>query len=131
MEMNEPKTTQRLYDIAEYSEKVRSALEKLKKTQKPGEQSGRGTKTTVLQTARTEIEELVKEGYTVKQIADALTKDDIFGILPKTITQLIGGKKQKTAKTKNKHIPVRAAAQETPGKASPTGSRITEIGDVE
>lgn len=129
--MNEPKTTQRLYDIAEYSEKVRSSLEKLKKTQKPGEYSGRGTKTTVLQTTRTEIEELVKEGYTVKQIADALTRDDIFGILPKTITQLIGGKKQKTAKTKNKHTTVRSAAQETPGKASPTGSRITEIGDVE
>lgn len=102
--MNEQKTNTRVFDIAEYSEKVRNSLKKLEQTQQPGQQSGKGSKTAVLETAKEDIQELLKKGYTTKQIADALS-NDVFGIIPKTITQLTSGKtgsKKTNSKTRTK-----------------------------
>ncbi len=79
---------QRLYDVKEYKEKIVAALENLKKTEQPGEISGKATKTEVLKSAKNEIEALLKEGYTLKQIANAISGKDIFGIMTKTLTQL-------------------------------------------
>lgn len=98
--MNEPKTNPRVFDIAEYSEKVRSSLKKLEQMQQPGQQSGKGSKTAVLEAAKDDIQELLKKGYTTKQIAEALS-NDVFGIIPKTITQLTSGKTN-SKKTKEK-----------------------------
>jgi hypothetical protein len=93
---------QRRFDIAEYKAKVISALKQLEQNQQPGEQTGTGSKTEVLEQAKSEIFEMMKKGYTAKQIADAM-KDDVFAILPKTITELTGSKavkKQTTDKAK-------------------------------
>ena len=76
------------YEIAEYVMKTRAALARLREEQRPGEQSGSGTKTDVLRAVREELSELLNEGYTVQQIAEAL-RNDVFGILPKTITLIV------------------------------------------
>jgi len=85
--------TQRLYDIQECAGQVKASLAKLEQQQKPGEQTGKGSKTDVLMAAKEEIQNLIKKGYTAKQIAEAL-HGDVFGILPKTITQLFATTKK-------------------------------------
>ena len=92
------------FNIEEYKAKIVNSLETLKATKKPGERTGEGNKTAVLEQSREVIEAMISEGYSSKQIADAISTD-VFKILPKTITQIIdGGKKQnqKTRKPKNK-----------------------------
>ena len=76
------------YEMAEYVMKTRAALKRLREMQQPGEQGGAGTKTDVLRAVREELSELLNEGYTVQQIAEAL-RNDVFGILPKTITLIV------------------------------------------
>lgn len=90
--MNEQKTKQRLFDVKEFREKARTSLENLSKTQQPGEHAGKGTKTDVLESVKNDILELMSKGYTPKQIADAFS-NDVFAILPKTITQLVNSAK--------------------------------------
>lgn len=117
-----PVNKQRLYDVPEYAERVKASLVKLEERQKPGEQTGKGSKTDVLCAAREEIEKLLEKGYTAKQIAEAL-HGDVFGILPKTITQLFAAKRPKrlkpaqSADTKKTQTPAPAArkALNTPG----------------
>lgn len=126
--MNKQQTKQRLFEVKEYSKKVRESLKKLEETQKPGEQSGKGNKTVVLEATKVQIQELIKKGYTTKQIADALS-NDVFGILPKTITQLIGTKTT-SRKPKNKHATDASQApvkQEIKQRKKP----VTDITDVE
>jgi hypothetical protein len=123
----------RLYDIREYADKVKASLAKLEQEQKPGEQVGKGGKSEVLLAAKDEIQKLIEKGYTAKQIAEAL-HGDVFGILPKTITQLFATvQKPKRAKqavqnAKEKKTPpaapAAAAAQATDRKA------ITEPGSL-
>lgn len=127
--MNGAKTKQRLFGISEYGDKVRAALEKLEESQQPGELSGKGTKTVVLETTKAQILELIKKGYTAKQISDAIS-EDVFGILPKTITQLIGAKPA-SRKPKARHTPPRPAVNENQQPASATRQPVTEITDVE
>lgn len=80
---------QRTYDISTTAEKARKALERLQEQQRPGERAGKGSKTEVIMTLKKEIQALFRKGYTSSQIADAL-KDDVFSILPKTITEIVG-----------------------------------------
>lgn len=79
-----------LFDVAEYAEKARAALAKLEKTQQPGERAGKGGKNDVLHAVRSEVKAMLDKGYTTQQIAEAF-KSDVFGILPKTITQVMRG----------------------------------------
>lgn len=136
LHMNEPTTKQRLFDIETYSNKVRDSLKKLEQTQQPGQQSGKGSKTAVLEAAKAEIQELVKKGYTPKQIADALSSD-VFGIIPKTITQLIGGKassrktKTKAGTSPARHTPARAANEQKPQANLTRNKPVTQLDDVE
>lgn len=128
--MTDSKTKPRIFDIKEYSEKVKAALSNLESTQQPGQQSGKGNKTDVLLATKKEISDLMKKGYTAKQIADALS-NDIFGILPKTITQMVGGKQ-----AKSRHTPSRPDGVKTQPTASNTvksqGAKpVTEISDVD
>lgn len=130
--MNNLQTKQRLFEIGEYSEKVRDSLNKLEKTQQPGEQTGKVTKTVVLESTKEQIQELIKKGYTVKQIADALS-NDVFGILPKTITQLIGTKTT-NKKPKSRHNSASLAETSQTPITKDTQQRkkaVTEITDVE
>ena len=100
--MEKPKTNPRKFDLQEYSEKVKQTLEKLKQTQQPGQVAGKGNKSDVLESAKEQIIALHNEGYTAKQIAEALT-NDVFGIPPKTITQMIAPKP--VAKKNKKQTP--------------------------
>ena len=109
---------QRSFDIAEYADKVRAALKRLEQDQKPGQQSGTGTKTEVLQEAKADIVEMLKKNFTAKQIADAI-KNDVFGILPKTITELAG------SKAPNKTATRRAASKATSAATGTVTSAAT------
>lgn len=106
-------SSKQLYDIDAYAKKARTALEKLEKTQQPGEVTGKGGKADVIRAIKSDLEALIKKGYTSKQIADALKHDDVFGILPKTITEIVAGKKQ------NKSTVTRKKKSTTP---APTAS---------
>ena len=124
-----------MFDIQTESARIAQALANLKATEKPGEASGMGTKTVILMQQEAAIKELYEAGYTVQQIAKAMS-NDVFGILPKTITQLL-----------NKHATIRKnkpkrAAQPAADKATSTpvalpaniparSKKVTEIGDVE
>lgn len=89
---------QRTFDIPSTAEKARKALERLQTQQKPGERTGAGSKTDVIQAVKQEIKELLQKGYTTHQIADAF-RADVFEILPKTITEIVGRAKRTNHKT--------------------------------
>jgi hypothetical protein len=130
------------YDIAEFSAKAKEALKKLETSQQPGQIVGKGGKSDVVKMVGDEIKALLEKGYTAQQIAKAF-KDDVFSILPKTITELItGGNEPKKAKAKSPRK--KAATKETkpattvlnvPAAAPPKTTAqkpITDIGgDVE
>lgn len=84
------------YDVNEYKQKIEQALAKLKE-QKPGEAAGKAGKNEILGMFKKEIIALAREGYTSQQIANAI-KSDVFGILPKTITELISNETKTRAK---------------------------------
>lgn len=123
---------QRNFDIEEYANKVRAALQRLEKEQQPGQLSGTGSKTEVLKAAKVEIVGMMKKGYTAKQIADAM-KDDVFAILPKTITELTDSKtankprtKKATSEATNTQQNAQRTTQRTPVAGAPAaGSKAT------
>lgn len=100
---NETKT----YDITEYSKKALEALRKMEQNQQPG-QLANGGKTDVMRNIKVEIKALMDKGYTAQQISDAL-KVDVFSILPKSITEIVRGKK--TAETRKAAARKAAATQ--------------------
>jgi len=83
---------QRIYNIEEFAQKARAALKKLEQEKKPG-QAVSGGKKEVLRAVKGEIQALLDKNYTPQQIAEAF-KQDVFGILPKTITELIEARKR-------------------------------------
>lgn len=111
MEMaKEPRT----FDITEYATKARAALNHLEKTQQPG-QLVSGSKTDVVQFIKADIKALMDKGYTAQQVSDAL-KLDVFSILPKSITEIVKGKKQ--AAVKKTRVVTPAQSTETERTAS-------------
>ena len=125
----------RLFDIKTESERIAQALKNLKANEKPGEASGMGTKTVILMQQEAAIKELHDAGYTVQQIAKAMS-NDVFGILPKSITQLLN-KHATSRKNKPKRVTQPAAdkAAATPVVATANApiksNQVTQIGDVE
>lgn len=87
-----------LFDAAEYDAKMTAMIEKLR-TQKPGKLVGMVGKKDVLTPHRAELKKLFDEGYTLLQIAEAM-KNDVFSILPKTLTEVIQNKTKKARVTK-------------------------------
>ncbi len=77
------------YDIEAYAEKVRKALKRMQETTTAGVRTGKGRRMDVMRAVKADIETLVALGYTAGQIADAISKGDVFAILPKSITQLL------------------------------------------
>ena len=109
-----------LYDIREYADKVKASLAKLEQEKKPGEQVGKGGKSEVLLAAKDEIQKLIEKGYTAKQIAEALSGDDVFGILPKTITQLFATvQKPKRTKQAARNAKQKKTQPAAPAAAAP------------
>ena len=86
----------RTFDITEYATKARAALNRLEQTQQPG-QLVSGSKTDVVHFIKADIKALMDKGYTAQQVADAL-KLDVFNILPKSITEIVKGKKPAAVK---------------------------------
>ncbi len=101
---------QRTYDIPSTAETARKALERLRAQQQPGERTGKGSKTDVIRTVKQEIQNLLRKGYTSQQIADAL-RNDVFSILPKTITEIVGPFPRRSTRKPGKEKPVELKGQ--------------------
>ncbi|EQD25369.1 MAG: hypothetical protein D084_Lepto4C00165G0002 [Leptospirillum sp. Group IV 'UBA BS'] len=106
----------RSFDIPATADRARKALNALRDRQKPGERAGKGSKTDVIRTIKSEIQTLLREGFTAQQIAEAF-REDVFSILPKTITQVVGPmpKKSKKPPTERKRQAVSPTATIPPG----------------
>lgn len=89
-----------LFDAAEYVKRMDLMIAKLR-TKTPGEAVGKVGKNEILTMRREALQQLVKDGYTVNQIAEAM-KDDVFSILPKTITEMVKPKLAATVTTTGK-----------------------------
>lgn len=85
--------TIRKFDIEEYSKKGIDAISKLMATKQPGHKTV-GSKHDVVMAIREQIKKAHDAGYTVQQIAEAFKDGDVFGILPKTITEVLKGEKK-------------------------------------
>ena len=71
------------------------------RTKTPGEAVGKVGKNEILTMRREALQQLVKDGYSVNQIAEAM-KEDVFSILPKTITEMVKPKLTATDTTTRK-----------------------------
>jgi len=87
-----------LFEASEYIEKMDLMIEKLR-TKKPGELAGKVGKNEILAMRREALQQLLKDGYTINQIAEAM-KEDVFSILPKTITEIVSNKQKKPRASK-------------------------------
>ena len=86
-------TKRELFEASEYIEKMDLMIAKLR-TKTPGELAGKVGKNDILLMRREALQQLLKDGYTINQIAEAI-KDDVFSILPKTITEIVSNKQKK------------------------------------
>ena len=89
-----------LFDAAEYVKRMDLMIAKLR-TKTPGEAVGKVGKNEILTMRREALQQLVKDGYSVNQIAEAM-KEDVFSILPKTITEMVKPKLTATDTTTRK-----------------------------
>ena len=84
------------YEAATALPACRAALTTLRKTERPGEGVRLG-KRGVLEALRPEITDMLRAGYTVRQIAAALAASGDLHVRPKTITEVCGGPEQSPA----------------------------------
>ena len=89
-----------LFDAAEYVKRMDLMIAKLR-TKTPGEAVGKVGKNEILTMRREALQQLVKDGYSVNQLAEAM-KEDVFSILPKTITEMVKPKLTATDTTTRK-----------------------------
>ena len=82
-----------VFAVDEYTEKLKTRLEQLNQTKRPGEVSGLVSRSEILLLLESQIKDLSKQGYTARQIADALS-DDVFCILPKMVAACVRKKSQ-------------------------------------
>lgn len=119
-------TKRELYEATEYIEKMDLMIAKLRTT-KPGELTGKVGKNDILNMRRDALQQLVKDGYTVNQISEAM-KNDVFGILPKTITEIVGNKIKKTRVVK-KSVDASKTTPTAP-KAATKPANKKQVGDT-
>ena len=123
-------TKRELFEASEYLEKMDLMIANLR-TKKPGELAGKVGKNEILTMRREALQQLVKDGYTINQIADAI-KGHVFGILPKSVTQVINNKKKRARATKPANDDVSKDAVPANSKSSAntaTAKSITEPGN--
>lgn len=106
-----------LFDAAEYVKRMDLMIAKLR-TKKPGEAVGKVGKNEILTMRREALQQLVKDGYSVNQIAEAM-KEDVFSILPKTITEMVKPKVTATDTT------IRKTTRKATGKST-VGTTVVE-----
>lgn len=95
--MMSTKKESEIFDAAQYAAKMDLMIKELR-TKTPGAPAGQIRKNEVLALRRTELQQLLKDGYTVHQIADAI-KTNVFSVLPKTITEIVANKQKKSSGT--------------------------------
>lgn len=100
-----------LFDAAEYAQKMDVMIANLR-TRTPGEPVGKVGKNDILVLRREALQKLLADGYTVNQIAEAM-KDDVFSILPKTITEIIKHKNDVKVERKRTVKAARIATTDT------------------
>lgn len=115
-----------LFEASEYIAKMDLMIEKLR-TKKPGELAGKVGKNEILNMRREALKKLIDDGYTANQIAEAM-KEDVFGILPKTITEIVGNKTKKPRVVK-KSVDTSKPTQKTP-KAETELVNKKQVGDA-
>jgi hypothetical protein len=93
--------SKRLFDIKQECERIHGCLTEFRDKNLPGHQFEWGSKTLVLLKIKDEIQSLFDDGYTVQQIAAAISNGG-FSILPKTITQILNDKPKTELSTKIK-----------------------------
>ncbi len=71
------------YDIADYAARVRAALDRLRSERQPGKGATTGGKAAVLRAERERIQGMLAEGYTVRELIEALS--GVFPVQAKTI----------------------------------------------
>lgn len=81
-------TTIRKYDIKEYVKKGEEAIDKMMANQQAG-QLIKGSKNDVCLAMREKLQAAVDAGYTLKQIAEVLRDEKVFGILPKSLLEIL------------------------------------------
>jgi len=113
---------QRIFNVAEFSEKARKALNKLESEQQAGQLIS-GGKQDIVRAVKTDIKALLEKGYTTQQVADAF-KNDVFGILPKTITQIIN-ENANSGVTKRKSVKRTKSKQENNKPENIQGNKET------
>nr|WP_181375053.1 hypothetical protein [Polaromonas sp. W10N]AWD72318.1 hypothetical protein pW10NP1_p011 [Polaromonas sp. W10N] len=137
-------TKRELFDAAEFDANMEKMLEKIRQ-QKPGVVVGLLGKKELLKSKRAELQKLMDDGYTISQIVDAM-KNDVFSILPKTITEVLAKETKKPRVVKK----VVDAVKTTPGTEATTVAttestpattvvgteqfkkkQVTQIGDAE
>ena len=91
----------RKYDIAEYAAKGSSAIDQMMATKQAGKLV-KGSKHDVCVAMREKMKVALDAGFTVQQIAEALKDGDVFGVLPKTITEIVKGTKKPMVRRKAK-----------------------------
>lgn len=100
-----------LFDAAEYAQKMDEMIANLRK-RTPGEPVGKVGKNDILAMRREALQKLLADGYTVNQIAEAM-KEDVFSILPKTITEIIKPKNELKVERKRTVKAARIATTDT------------------
>lgn len=100
-----------LFDAAEYAQKMDDMIANLRK-RTPGEPVGKVGKNDILAMRREALQKLLADGYTVNQIAEAM-KEDVFSILPKTITEIIKPKNELKVERKRTVKAARIATADT------------------
>jgi fumarylacetoacetate (FAA) hydrolase family protein len=108
------------FDITEYAKKAREALNRLEQTQQPGQLIS-GGKSDVVRHIKADIKALMDKGYTAQQVADAL-KIDVFSILPKSITEIVKGKKLAAVKKPRSATTTQVTTQATTQSERPVTS---------
>lgn len=109
-----------LFDAGEFDQKMSTMIEKLRR-QKPGQAVGLVGKNDVLKARRVELQKLIDDGYTVAQIVEAM-KNDVFDVLPKTITEVLNNKAKKTTKQV-----LRRAATKPENKSPPPAEPVAPV----
>lgn len=105
-----------MFDAPEYLERMDLMITKLR-TKTPGEAVGKVGKNEILRMRREALQQLISDGYTVNQIAEAM-KEDVFSILPKTITEMVKPKVMETETETETVTTTGKATRKTTGKAA-------------
>ncbi len=124
-------TSRTLFEASVYIGKMDLMIENLRK-KKPGELAGEVGKNDILKMRREALQQLVDDGYTIRQITEAIKKD-VFSILPKTITEILNNTNKKPRAEKivvNAAKDVKPVAKTTKRTKAVTTKAVADSGSI-